>query len=172
MTASRPSAAPTLEVKAAPFYRRLLADLIDLALIAAATWWLWKGGHITPPTLPEQRFDWIDYTADLLADPRVHFGRAVVVVPALGLLYGTVLHTLLGRTLGELVMNLRLVDGSGRTAGPFRSLLHGLGTTVGALALLLGYLWGAVDHRRQTLAEYVSGTLLVAGRPRSRRPPT
>jgi uncharacterized RDD family membrane protein YckC len=165
------NAPPTLQVKAAPFYRRLLADLIDLGLLGAAAWYLWTSGVIAPPHQPPPRFDWVDYTADLLADPRAQLGRALVLVPTIGLLYGTVLHTVLGRTLGELLMNLRLIDGEGRVAGPFRSLLHGIGTAAGACLLLLGYLWGAVDHRRQTLAEYLSGTLLIAGRPRS-GPPT
>lgn len=160
---------PVLRVTAAPFYRRLLADLIDLAILAGIAAVLWRAGVIAPESLPPQRFDWIDFTADLLADPRRYLGRALVLVPTVGLLYGTVLHTLLGRTVGELLLGLRLVDGEGAPAGPFRSLLHGLGTLLGLLLLLLGYVWGAVDHRRQTVAEYLSGTLLVVGHPETSR---
>lgn len=54
-----------MAVTAAPFWRRLLADLCDLALLGGVGFALWRSGLVRP-TLPAREFDWIDYTAELL----------------------------------------------------------------------------------------------------------
>ncbi|MCB9536420.1 MAG: RDD family protein [Myxococcales bacterium] len=158
-----------LAVDAAPFWRRLLAGLIDLGLLAALGYALWTVGVIAPHHLPPQRFDWIDYTADLLANHRVQFRPAAVVLLTAAAVHGLVGRTFAGRTVGEALLGLRLVTWYGEDAGPVRSLAHTAGTVVGLALLLLGYVWAAVDPRRQGLAEYVSGTLLVQGKPRADR---
>ncbi len=159
----------TLGVAAAPFYRRLLADLIDLTLLVGVGWLLWGAGVIKPSRLPPSKFDWVDYTADLLANHLGLFYPALIAMLSFGVLYALVTRVLLGRTLGELLMGLRLIDLDGDPAGPLRALAHAGGTMLGLALLLLGYVWAAVDHNRQGLAEYLSGTRLVAGEVELRR---
>lgn len=153
-----------LAVVAAPFWRRLIADLIDLALIAGVVFALWTSGAVRPE-LPPQQFDWIDYTAELIAEHHRRFRPLAVITFAIGAIYGILTRALFAGTLGERLLGLRLVGPDGKGAGPIRSLLHAVGTLVGLAALLLGYVWAAVDLRRQGLAAYVSGTLLVVGPP-------
>lgn len=153
-----------LVASAAPFWRRLLADLVDLTLMAAAAGALWTTGVIRPDRMPPQRFGWIDYAADLLANHVALFQPAFVVLPTIGILYAVLSRALLrGCTLGERLLGLRLVKRAGEPAGPLRAVAHALGTMAAVAPLLLGYLWAAVDPQRQGLAEYLSGSLLVVG---------
>ena len=152
-----------LVARAAPFWRRLAADVVDLALLLGCGWLLWWGGVIRPDPMPPQVYDWVDYTADLLANHLVLFRPAAVLVPLVGLLYAVLTRALLGATLGERLCGLRLVRRDGERAGPIGAALHAVGTALGVATLLLGYLWAAVDRQRQGLAEYVSGTILVVG---------
>ncbi len=166
MTAPRPRgdrAAP-LVAPAASFWRRVLADLVDLALVGGACLGLWVAGLVRP-TLPPRRFDWIDYTADLLANHAHVLYPPLVVLCGLGVGYAVLTRALLRGTLGERLLGLRLVDRAGDPAGPFQSIAHAGGTLAGVALLLLGYVWAAVDHNRQTLAEYLSATRLVHGAP-------
>lgn len=153
--------APMLGAEAAPFWRRLLADLLDLAGLGGAIWGLWRAGLISPEALPPQRYDWIDYTAELIGQHAHMFLPAAITFFTLGLIYGVLCHTLIEGTLGERLLGLRLVANDGDLAGPIRALLHGLGTTLGLSLLTIGYVWAAVSRRRQGLAEAVSGTVLI-----------
>ena len=65
------------------------------------------------------------------------------------------------RTLGEAALSIEVVTRKGTRVGPgsnlFRSFLHCVGLTL----LGSGYLWAIFDGRRETLADYLSGTRLV-----------
>lgn len=155
-----------LAVTVAPFWRRLLADLIDLSLLAGLIWALWTAGVIAPAEgLPEQQFDWIDYTAELLAEHLHLFQKAAGATLVIGALYGILTRAIMAGTLGERLLGLRLIGADGEDAGPIRVTLHVVGTLIGLALLTLGYAWAAVDHKRQGLAGHLSGTLLVVGRP-------
>lgn len=169
--ASRPRAARApdryrLAVTVAPFWRRLLADLLDLTLLGAVVWLLWTAGVIAPAGgLPPQQFDWIDYTAELLAEHLHRFRPAAVAALGIGALYGVITRLVMGGTIGERLLGLRLVAADGERAGPLRALIHAFGTLLGLALLTVGYAWAAADLRRQGLAEYLSGTMLTVGMP-------
>lgn len=153
-----------LAVTAAPFWRRLIADLVDAALLGGLAAILWTTGLIAPD-LPPQQFDWIDYTAELLAEHRHLFRAPIAIMIALGTIYAIITRATLAGTLGERLCGLRLIDRDGAGAGPLRVIAHVAGTLLGLALLTLGYAWAAVDPKRQGLAEYLSGTLLIAGPP-------
>lgn len=153
-----------MAVTAAPFWRRLIADLVDLALLAGVGWLLWTIGLISP-RLPPRQFDALDYLAELLAEHLHIFQAPLVALVGIGAIYGVVTRHLLAGTLGERLLGLRLIDRDGEGAGALQALAHAAGTVLGLLLLLIGYVWAAVDPRRQGLAEYVSGTLLIVGPP-------
>jgi len=153
-------------VTVAPFWRRVLADLVDLALLAGVVWALWSAGVIAPADgLPDRQFDWIDYTAELLAEHLHLFGKAAVASLVIGAIYGLLTRAIMAGTIGERLLGLRLIARDGEGAGPIRVIVHVMGTVVGLAALSLGYAWAAVDHTRQGLAGHLSGTLLIVGRP-------
>lgn len=160
---------PMLGAPAAPFWRRFLADVIDLAVLALLCWGLWLAGLTAPAKMPPQRYDWIDYTAELIATHGHLFIPSLIVLMTAGFIYGILCHTIFERTLGGFLLGLRLVAADGAPAGPVRALLHGVGTVLALLPLALGYNWAAVSRRRQGLAEALSGTVLIVGLPRPHR---
>ena len=154
-----------LAVAAAPFWRRFLADLIDLALVVGVAFSSFKLGLGAPEALPPRQFDWIDYTAQLLADHTEIFLPPFVLLCAIGVVYTVVARALMGATPGERLFGLSLLDLDGRPCSPFRAFFHAIGTILGLGLGLVGYGWAAVDLRRQGFAEYLSRTLLIYGRP-------
>lgn len=162
-----PTSARRAEIRivAAPFWRRSIAGFIDVALVAGVAVALGWSGALAIPTLTPRSYDWIDHILMLLWRewPALWPYAAGFVGGAIA--YGIALHSVAERTLGELVCGLRLIRRDGRAPGPVRSVLHAIGTAVGLALLLLGFAWAAVDPRRQTLAEYLSGTYLIAGHP-------
>lgn len=158
-------------VVVAPFWRRGLADLLDLLVLTAAGYGLRFGGAFSPE-LPPRRYDWFDYLAELLGDHLALFKPSLGLAVAMGVLYALIFRQVLGRTPGEWALGLRLVDRDGLVVGPFETLLHSVGTVLGLALLLLGYVWAAVDLKRQGLAEYLSRTMLIYGSPQVDRLPT
>ncbi len=154
-----------LAVTVAPFWRRFLADLVDLALVGGTAYGAFRLGVGAPDELPARRFDWIDYTADLLADHSELFLPPIVILCAIGVIYAVLTRATMGATPGERLFGLRLLALDGTPCSPFRALFHVFGTLIGLGLGLVGYGWAAVDLRRQGLAEYLSGTLLIHGRP-------
>ena len=154
-----------VRVRAAPFWRRTLASLIDISLLLGGGAAVIVAGVVPAPALPPRGHDWLELIVDLLANAGSRLLPFAMALSIAGLLYGTLLHVLVQRTFGELLLGLRLISTNGQRVGLIRAVAHSLGTIVGLAGLLLGMMWAAVDRRRQTLAEYVSGTLLIVGRP-------
>ncbi|MCB9521782.1 MAG: RDD family protein [Myxococcales bacterium] len=160
---------PGRAARAAPFWRRLLADLLDLAVVGGALAALWFAG-VLRPQLPPMGPDWLDHLALVFGEHAAVLRGPVVLTVGLGTVYGMVLRGVLGRTLGEAALGLVLVDRQGFAPGPLHTLGHALFSAVGLALLGLGYVWAAVDPNRQGWAEYLSATRLVHGRPFPDRP--
>lgn len=150
--------------RAASFRRRLVADLLDTLLIASAGVVLWRTGLVAEP-LTHGPGDLLDRTADTLAMDLPLLLPAAVAVVVVALVYGALTRALLGGTLGERALGLRLLEPGGAPAGPARAALHGLAQLGGLAMLGLGYTWALVDTERRTLAEHLTGARLVHGRP-------
>lgn len=150
--------------RAATFRRRLVADLLDALLIASAGVVLWRTGLVAEP-LPDGPGDLLDRAADTLALDLPLLMPAAVAIVVVALVYGALTRAVLGGTLGERALGLRLLDPSGAPAGPTRAALHGLAQLAGLLMLGLGYTWALVDSERRTLAEHLTGARLAHGRP-------
>jgi len=148
-------------VIAAPFWRRLCADLVDLFLLFLIGYLLWNAGVLTPDSLPEVRFDWIDYTAQLFADHRASFYPFMTAVWLSGCVIVLGARASLGASVGERLLGLQIVNHQGEQASRTQWVLHLIGTQIGLLLLLQGYVWAAVDKNRQGAANYLSATLLV-----------
>lgn len=154
------------------YRRRVLADAIDFSLLCGVAYFAFRTGLIrervelqpaaegssTPPDL-------IDRVADFVATDLTLLLPGLVLVSIAGVAYGLVAHVFFDRTVGEFSLGLRLITDTGERVGPFRALLRGLFTGVGALALGLGHTYALVDRDRRTLADLAVGTLLIRGRP-------
>lgn len=149
---------------AAPFWRRGLADLVDLSLILGLLWLaLWLGVWSTP-TLPPPLYDWIDYAVEIAMRQRGRFFGPLAMLLTLHLSYRLMAYLLWGRTAGQRLLGLRLIDRGGEGLSPVQALLHPLFGLVGLALLTVGYLWAGVDLKRQSLAEHLSRTYLIIAR--------
>jgi uncharacterized RDD family membrane protein YckC len=76
----------------------------------------------------------------------------------LGLFWG-----LSGRTPGQKLLKLRVVDAQGRRPGPPRIVVRVLATFLGLLPGALGWLWAAFDLEKRALHDRIAGTYVVRG---------
>jgi uncharacterized RDD family membrane protein YckC len=135
----RPSAAPLRSLVA--------AGLLDAAIIAAAAapplllaaWELHGGAHLFRTLLP----------------------AALALWALLAVTYTSLLHGLMGATLGDRLLGLAVIDGSGRTPSLGRAGLRASLALVGVAALGLGLLLAPFTLGRRTLHDRVAGTFVV-----------
>jgi uncharacterized RDD family membrane protein YckC len=157
-----PRAAPTVHVSG--FWRRVLAALIDLGVIAPAAVIVTliaskiAGVGLPPSNLRLLDVDmWIDLM--LATDPALVM--ALVLFIAIGLTYLLVFHIVLGRTLGMRVTKIRIIDVYGDRPTPARCAARCAGYLAGAATLFLGFLWIAFDSEKRGLHDWIAGTYVI-----------
>ena len=92
-------------------------------------------------------------------------GEGLGLVISLG--YYTYFHGKTGKTPGDAVMSIRVVDfrnGTGAPIGYGRALGRALMSIVSAVVFLLGYLWMIWDSEKQTWHDKVAGSVVVPAR--------
>ncbi len=151
-----------MPVRAAGLLRRLPAFLVDLAVLAVTagplhlflTWLV-----PSEPLVGEAKG--LDATLTLATTPIGELLSRAGPFLILSLLYFLVFMLLGGRTLGQRLLRVRVVDRHGRPPGPIAAIAR---VAAGALALLpvgLGALWMVFDFERRGLHDHVSGTWVV-----------
>jgi uncharacterized RDD family membrane protein YckC len=91
----------------------------------------------------------------------------------LTLCYYTAGFTLFGRTVGKLILGLRVVRADGRNPTVRQSALRTVGYLLSSV-FLLGFLWAGIDRRHQAWHDKLAGTFVVyawAARPGARLVP-
>jgi uncharacterized RDD family membrane protein YckC len=69
-----------------------------------------------------------------------------------------------GQTWGKSWLRLRVVRGSdGSVIGPAMTAIRALAHVLDAIPCFLGFLWPLWDHRRQTFADKIVGTVVISG---------
>jgi len=80
----------------------------------------------------------------------------------LGAVYFTYFHTTTGQSLGQKLVNVKVVDeATGGTIDFVRAFIRWLVSIVSGLALLIGYLWMLWDPKKQTWHDKASKTLVI-----------
>nr|WP_242544921.1 RDD family protein [Corallococcus sp. NCSPR001] len=164
--APAPSAVPAAgEVHARPasLWRRLLSFTVDTAAIGAvAAAYITLASSIAGVKGPQAGLTGLDAFVAWLRALHSVLLPGVVLVVVLATVYCAVAAFLWnGRTLGRLLLGLRLVDTHGMAPTPgraiFRALLAGL-----SFVLFLGGFWMALfDRRGQTLHDKLTSTFVV-----------
>lgn len=164
--APAPSAVPAAgEVHARPasLWRRLLSFTVDTAAISAvAAAYITLASSVAGVKGPQPGLTGLDAFVAWLRAMHSVLLPGVVLVLVLATVYCTVAAFLWnGRTLGRLLLGLRLVDTHGMAPTPgraiFRALLAGL-----SFVLFLGGFWMALfDRRGQTLHDKLTSTFVV-----------
>lgn len=131
------------------FMRRLIAFVVDFViLVVAFTILLLVAG--------------VDLEAVDAGDPEAieTIDRVYLVATLLQIVYRWVWNAL-GWSPGKRMLGLRIVTESGQAPGIWRGFARTVGMMVGALPLLLGYLWMLWDGKRQTWHDKMAGTYVV-----------
>jgi Mce-associated membrane protein len=146
----------------ATWLQRVVAAVLDDAILAGATW-LALGAGFTQPTL----------TPAFLTDGDAWPLDPLILVPVGALVLLLVLQGVTGWTPGKLVVGIRVVDE--RSAGPagvWKTLARWVLHLLDAL-LFIGYLRPLWHRKRQTFADGIVGTVVVPALPDlPRRPRT
>jgi uncharacterized RDD family membrane protein YckC len=159
--ATTPRPAPANDARSvivAGFWRRLLAALIDLAIIVPAGLILAFVAAKIAGVSPRD--------SDMLllvlgADPALILALGMVI--AVGAVYALVFHILRGQTVGMRVLGLRVIDVYGDRPAPSRCVVRTLGYIAGALTLFLGFIWIGFDSEKRGLHDWIAGTYVIRG---------
>jgi uncharacterized RDD family membrane protein YckC len=81
-------------------------------------------------------------------------------LPIVFLTYSAVSWSFAGRTPGMALFGVRVVRLDGTPVNPARSVVRALGYIVSAI-LMLGFIWIAVDRRRQGFHDKLAGTFVI-----------
>ncbi|MCE9669238.1 RDD family protein [Myxococcus stipitatus] len=162
---ARPATPEVTEVHARPasLWRRLLSFGIDAAAIAGvAALYITLASSVTGLKAPEAGLSGLDgFVAWLRALHSVLLPGFFLVL-ILALVYCAVAAFLWnGRTLGRLLLGLRLVDTHGLAPAPGRAIIRAMLSSV-SFVLFLGGFWMALfDRRGQTLHDKLTSTFVV-----------
>ncbi|MGW4338762.1 RDD family protein [Rhodococcus koreensis] len=133
--------------RAAGIVTRGLACGIDLAIVMAVMGGIYVGALFVRLLFSPQAFTFPDASA--LLSVSMFIGVAV--------LYLTACWAVSGRTVGAVIMGLRVVSRNGELIGWLRALLRAV------LCVMFGFglLWAAVDSRRRSLQDILLRTSVV-----------
>jgi uncharacterized RDD family membrane protein YckC len=145
------------------FWRRLLAAVVDLAVVGpAALLVTLLASRVTgvrmPPNLHLLDIDlWIDLV--LVTDPALVMGLALFC--AIGMIYLLVFQISVGRTLGMRALGIKIIDVYGDRPSPGRCLARCVGYVAGVATLFLGFLWMGFDSEKRGLQDWIAGTYVI-----------
>jgi uncharacterized RDD family membrane protein YckC len=145
------------------FWRRLVAALIDLAIIVPAALVITLlAGRITglhmPSNLHLLDIDlWIDLV--LATDPALVMG--LVLFGAVALVYLLVFQIVVGRTLGMRALRIKIIDIYGDRPSAGRCVARCAGYIAGVVTLFLGFLWMGFDSEKRGLQDWIAGTYVI-----------
>jgi uncharacterized RDD family membrane protein YckC len=142
------------------FWRRLWAFCIDKAILYVLTLLLYLIGLTAlgaAGVSPVQ----VAIGGDLPRELGLLFAVYLAASLVAGMTYFTGFHGTLGRTPGKMALGLRVVQASGEAMTLGVAFLRWTGSLVSTLAFGLGYLWIAVDARKQGWHDKIAATLVV-----------
>jgi uncharacterized RDD family membrane protein YckC len=160
----RPSTRTAPTVHVVGFWKRLIAAVVDLAIIIPVSLLITLiaskvgGVYLPSSTLRLRDLDlWIDLV--LATDPALVMG--FVLFLAIGMTYLLVFHIVLGRTLGMRLLKMKIIDVYGDRPTPARCAVRCAGYLAGVATLFLGFLWMGFDSEKRALHDWIAGTYVI-----------
>jgi uncharacterized RDD family membrane protein YckC len=160
-----PDPRPALLGGYAGFVSRLLAEAIDVTIIAitfvSLTWFT----SVTATMLQVRSF--LGFSIRLIsgADGFIEAifgpvgGSLITLLYVVG--YHVIFWSLTGQTPGKALLGLRVVTQDGRRVSPWRALVRIVAYVISAAPLYLGFLWIFIDDRRQAWHDKLAGTVVI-----------
>jgi uncharacterized RDD family membrane protein YckC len=153
---------PLAPVEIAGFFRRSGAAIVDILLLAVTAgpiaWGLDRLVDPLPLAADAQGLDrWLTLAS---TDFALLLGRAGPFLVMFGLYYLFMVFWT-GRTLGQRLLAMRIVDRHGGQPGLAIAILRSLAQVAGALPAALGLVWIAFDSEKRAFHDHVAGTYVV-----------
>jgi uncharacterized RDD family membrane protein YckC len=152
-----------VHARPASLWRRLLSFAIDTAAIAGvAALYITLASSVTGMKAPQAGLSGLDGFVAWLRALHTVLLPGFFLVLILALVYCAVAAFLWnGRTLGRLLLGLRLVDTHGLAPAPGRAIVRALLASVSFLIFLGGFWMALFDRRGQTLHDKLTSTFVV-----------
>jgi uncharacterized RDD family membrane protein YckC len=139
------------------FWRRLLAALIDLAIILPVALVLTLiAGKLTGVRPPAGLDIWL-----LLLDNEPALAMGFGLVLGVAAVYVLVFQITRSRTIGMRVLHQRIIDVYGDPPSPGRCVVRTLGYLLGVVTLFLGFIWIGFDSEKRGLHDWIAGTYVI-----------
>ena len=148
----------------AGFSSRLLAILVDTVILVFTYVILTLFISISIRILPLARI--FGFSLSTLLGPEeaaqlLSPSTFIAVFTLSTILYYVFFWTILGQTLGMVLLGLRVVTVEGRSLTVWRAILRFIGYMIAALPFFLGFAWILVDDRRQGWHDKLAGTYVA-----------
>lgn len=153
---------PLAPAEVAGFWRQAAAGLVDVTVLAVTAGPIAWGLHrlVNPlPLAPGARG--LDLALSLFATDFTTLLLRAGPLLVLAASYFMFSVSWTGRTLGQRLLSIRIVDRHGRSPSVLIVGLRTLAQLVGLLAAALGPLWIAFDSERRAVHDLVAGTYVV-----------
>lgn len=149
-------------MRAASLWRRALAVGIDsgTALVAIAVGFLF-GAFDASVFRPEPGWFWTEWALRYWLDAPHTYVRPIAAWLVLSASWVLGWELVSGRTPGDRLLRLEVVDRDGDPPHPARIGLRALGVAVNIATLGLGWLWAFVSPSRRALHDVISGTTVA-----------
>jgi uncharacterized RDD family membrane protein YckC len=150
----------TLEVRVAGLWIRSLAALLDLIVLAPILTACGLALRLALPS-PDAEADLGQWLLEMLLERHPLVLAAGGFAVAVALSYVGVFTAMRGRTVGQRLLGLRVIDEDGEPPGLAAVALRTCALPVGLFLMGLGVLWIAFDREARGFHDHVSGTFVV-----------
>lgn len=90
-----------------------------------------------------------------------NFALIYVVVFVLASTYFIFLHALGGKTIGKMLVGIKLINNEGDSVGVWTAFVRWIGYFISAVFLFAGFLWSLLDSEGQAWHDKIAGTYVV-----------
>jgi uncharacterized RDD family membrane protein YckC len=150
-----------VHLRRAPSWRRVLAWSVDGLLLGSfAAALLSVAVRLGTPAPAPRASDLDALLAIALRDRQLLAGVGALVLLSASV-YATVSHALVGATLGQRLLGLRVVAADGESPSPLRATLRTAVAVMSVSLLGLGHLLALFTHSGRALHDLVAGTWVV-----------
>ncbi len=149
-------------VQVAGFWRRLLAALVDMALVAPVAYLAVRvASALVGLSLPPARQAGLDYWVDLALAGDPTLWSALGLSAAILVLYLLLFQVLAACTPGMRLFGVRVIDVYGDPPRRARLAARVLGYLAAAALGGLGFIWIGFDREKRGLHDWLAGTYVV-----------
>lgn len=152
----------SVEVRTAGLLRRGCAGLVDLAFALGLVAVLLMLEVLDPTFLrPPPDWFWTEWLLKHWLDSPDELLRPLAALLAIGISWTAAWEGVTGRTPGDRLLGLVVVARDGHDMVWWQAPLRAIGQLLEVGSVGLGWAWGFVSPTRRTVADYISGTLVI-----------